>query len=304
MARASQKRTRHRCLNPHHPRGKPRQASRAPRRLHSTAGHRDRPPLSARFAGSSLRPEKKKGRGTATSPIPMQSLHRALRHHGSRGKLDTPPAVRIRLTPSKREGKAPPPRPCHPRALGGQGGSRGRLDPSLPPPPPPGRLPRFAGSSLGPEKKDEAPPPRPSPSPGPQEPAAATAGWTLAGISAPVCTSTHLCHHRAFRGRGGGGCVCVEPRQARIPAPPPPRGPPAFECRRPPPAAGLRPAPRGERLYPSHRSPTADGACRWLRLSLTPPAPRTHRLGLSGKNRGTAVTNRRKKRAKPPGDTA
>ena len=204
MARASQKRTRHRCLNPHHPRGKPRQASRAPRRLHSTAGHRDRPPLSARFAGSSLRPEKKKGRGTATSPIPMQSLHRALRHHGSRGKLDTPPAVRIRLTPSKREGKAPPPRPCHPRALGGQGGSRGRLDPSLPPPPPPGRLPRFAGSSLGPEKKDEAPPPRPSPSPGPQEPAAATAGWTLAGISAPVCTSTHLCHHRAFRGRGRG----------------------------------------------------------------------------------------------------
>ena len=184
-------------------------------------------------------------------------------------------------------------------------GGKPRQARSLPSPsPPPGRLPRFAGSSLGPEKKDEAPPPRPSPSPGPQEPAAATAGWTLAGISAPVCTSTHLCHHRAFRGRGGGGCVCVEPRQARIPAPPPPRGPPAFECRRPPPAAGLRPAPRGERLYPSHRSPTADGACRWLRLSLTPPAPRTHRLGLSGKNRGTAVTNRRKKRAKPPGDTA
>ena len=54
-----------------------------PRRLHSTAGHRDRPPVSARFAGSSLRPEKNKGRGTTTSPVPVQSLHRALRHHGS-----------------------------------------------------------------------------------------------------------------------------------------------------------------------------------------------------------------------------
>ena len=67
-----------------------------------------------------------------------------------------------------------------------------------------------------------------------------------------IRTSTPLCHHRALRGRGG-----VDGSNP----PPAPAVYAAFECRRPPPATGLCPAPpRGTTSTRRQRSPTAAGA--------------------------------------------
>ena len=127
----------HRALLPGGGRGKPRQARNPPAVcVRPAAGHHDRPPLSARLAGSGLRPEKNKGRGAATSPAPIPWPSGA--GGGRRGGLGSRRHLCLGASTSTRH--------RHHRALGGTGESRAELrcaPPALPafecrrrPPPP------------------------------------------------------------------------------------------------------------------------------------------------------------------------